>query len=241
MTLAPDAPAAYRQAVEEAYDTLNKLRPRVPKLKIVIRGAEAADASVTLDGRPVKSALLGVEQPVDPGAHEVVATTTGKRGTAQVTLAEGEKKVLELEVLDDPNAVPTPASAETQAMAAPSDRAADSEKPSGGLQRTLGWVGIGVGAAGLGVGVVTGLMATSKHSSAEEGCPDGKCPEGSQAADDMESFRSLRTISTVGYAVGLVGVAAGITLLLTAPSDTQTAHVSPFIGLGSAGITGRFQ
>ena len=37
--------------------------------------------------------------------------------------------------------------------------------------RTLGWVVGGLGVAGIGTGVVTGLMLTSKRSAAESACP----------------------------------------------------------------------
>jgi hypothetical protein len=238
IALGASPPEAFRQAVQEAYDDLAKLRPRVPKLKIVLRGAEPGDASVTLDGKLVKPALIGVEQPADPGDHDLVATGRGKRGAARVSLTEGETKTIELELLPDAGATARPESAPP----APPPLAASADpKPAGGFPHVpLAWAGLGLGAAGLGVGVVTGLLATSKHSKAEEGCPDGKCPEGSQAADDLEAFRSLRTVSTLGYGIGVIGVAAGITLLLTAPARPETAGLSPFIGVGSAGLAGRF-
>jgi hypothetical protein len=239
IALGPDTPEAYRQAVHEAYEGLAKLRPRVPKLKVTLRGGDAAGTSVSLDGKPLKPALIGVEQPVDPGEHELVAVGTGKRGSARITLAEGETKTVDVALLDAPGAAPTAAGAEPSAPRGPAS--ADQAEPSGGFPHaTLGWIGIGVGAAGLGLGVVTGLMATSKHSSAKEGCPEGKCAEGSTAADDMESFRSLRTFSTIGYAVGIIGVAAGAGLLLTAPAQPSASHVSPFVGIGTAGVAGRF-
>jgi hypothetical protein len=241
VALGPDAPEAYRQAVHDAHDGLAKLRPRVPKLKVVLRGGDPGDTSVSLNGKPMKSALIGVDQPVNPGTHELVASGNGKRGTARVQLSEGERKSIELELSDDPSATPVPASALEAASGADETRGDSGPTEAGGSpQAALGWVGVGVGAAGLGVGVVTGLMATSKHSSAREGCPDGVCPEGSQAADDLDAFRSLRTISTIGYAVGIVGVAAGVTLLLTAPARADSARVTPFVGVGRAGLLGWF-
>lgn len=241
--LTADSPDAYRQAVQEAHDELAKLRPRVPKLKIVVKGRDGnEELSVTLDGKSMKTALIGVEQPVNPGRHEVVATAHGKSGTADLSVAEGERKTLTVALADDPNAVPTPAEPETStgpAPTAPTPAEPGKDEPAGSMQRTLGWVGLGVGAAGLGVGVVTGLMASSKHASAEESCPDQRCAEGSSGADDLEAFRSLRTVSTIGYAVGIVGVGAGVTLLLTAPKSSH-AGVSPWIGVGSAGVAGRF-
>jgi hypothetical protein len=59
--------------------------------------------------------------------------------------------------------------------------------------------------------------------------------------DEVDDYNSLRPISTAGFVVGGVGVAGGLTLLLTAPKRPETeAHVSPWLGLGSAGVSGRF-
>jgi hypothetical protein len=235
--LESSSPEPYRQAVQQASDELGKLRPRVPKLTIVIKGA-SGEVTVSLDGKPIKSALVGVAQPVNPGKHDVAAIGEQKSGNARLSIAEGESKTLTVELKNDPNATVTPAAEKTE-VSASADPGVEAPS-SGSTQKTLGWVGIGLGVAGVGVGVVTGLMATSKHSSADEGCPDGNCPAGSQAADDLESFRTLRTVSTIGYAVGIVGVVAGVTLLITAPSTPTTAFVSPYLGAGSAGVAGRF-
>jgi hypothetical protein len=238
-----DAPQAFRQAVQSAEEELAKLRPRVPKLEIVLEGADASVTQVTLDGKVLKSALIGVAQPVNPGTHEIEGVTQGKSGKTSIKISEGVTKSVTLTLTDDPNAVsPEPAEPEPAPGAATPVVDSDSTADAGGgfPHATLGWVSLGVGAAGLGVGVVTGLMATSRHASAEDGCPNGKCPAGSQAADDLDAFRTLRTVSTIGYAVGVVGVAAGVTLLLTAPSKPESAHVAPYIGPASAGVAGRF-
>ena len=106
--------------------------------------------------------------------------------------------------------------------------------------RTLAFVGFGVGVVGLGVGIGAGLAASSKHSSAEDGCTGGKCVEGSSGADDVDSFRQLRTISTVGYIVGAVGIGAGVTLWLTAPKSKTAARTGAFVGPSSVGVRGAF-
>lgn len=237
------SPDAFRQAVASAEEELAKLRPRVPKLEIVLEGAEPSATEVKLDGKPLKAALIGVAQPVNPGAHAIEGVTEGKSGKLSVSVAEGETKSVTLKLVDDPNAVaPAPASEPSlsPATGAPGAGGVQADTGGGFPHVTLGWVSLGVGVAGLGTGVVTGLVAANKHASAEDGCPDGKCPAGSAAADDLESFRTLRTVSTIGYAVGVVGVAAGVTLLLTAPSEPERAYVTPYFGPASAGVTGRF-
>jgi hypothetical protein len=66
----------------------------------------------------------------------------------------------------------------------------------------------GVGVAGVAAGIITGLMAGSRHATAEQKCPERSCIEGSEGAEALDSFRTLRTVSTIGYVVGGVGLAA---------------------------------
>jgi hypothetical protein len=225
--LGPDSSAAFREAVKKAEEELALLRPRVPRLEIRIVGIAPDHAAlrVSVDGRPWPPALLGVAGPIDPGEHEVVAETRSHRDSKRVTLAEGASESVQLELPaeadSDPNAGDMNAPLVTRKNA------------SGNTNRTLAYVGFGVGAAGLAVGVVSGVIATRRHSSAEDSCPSAAC------SDDVDAFRRYRTISTVGYVVGVVGVGAGVTLWLTAPKKQEPA-VGAFLGPSRAGIRGRF-
>ena len=250
-----NSPAPFRRAVLRARRAIDRLEPRIPRLRIEVSGPGKDDPNleVRMDGKPVKRLLIGVDRPVNPGAHELEADTPlGARATGSVTLDEGERKVVELRLAGgDSNAAGAPTPAPTQPVR-PSETPADEqtgEETAGAdvgaaasAHRTWGYVGLGVGAAGLGVGVVTGLMAVGKHKDAVEACPDLTCEEGTQGAEDVEAFRSLRTISTIGYVAGVLGVGAGVSLLLTAPSSqgNPTARITPCLGLGAVGLRGRF-
>jgi tetratricopeptide (TPR) repeat protein len=235
--VAADAPKAFHQALEDARDELEALRPRLPQLTIVVEGAAPDDpVTLTLDGKPVKKALVGVASPADPGERTLVARTErGAEATVTFTLAEREVKRV---VLALPKAPERPS---TAASTQPDDTTHDATERSQ-TQRYIGYGALGVGALGLGTGIVTGILAGQRYSSAEEACPGRVCEEGTSGAADLESFRSLRTLSTVGYIVGGVGAAAGVTLLLTAPTarDERGASVSAFIGVGTVGVKGAF-
>jgi hypothetical protein len=78
-----------------------------------------------------------------------------------------------------------------------------------------------VGAAGLAVGVSAGLVAIDAHRDAERLCPNETCVPGSRGADALERFQDYRTVSTVGYAVGAIGVGTGLVLMFAASGDSK--------------------
>jgi hypothetical protein len=189
-----------------------------------------------------------------------------------VTLAEGEKKTVVLKLEAAPGAAPlvaapapageTPAPAAASATPAPAPVAATqstgsptkdtgTQEDSGGGLRIGSYVAFGVGAIGLAGGTLFTLQSASKRKDADStfaACQAevGGCRTGdprSQQTDELDrDADSKKTLGIVGFAVGGVGVAAGITLLvLSSGGDDETkAGVHPWIGLGSAGLRGRF-
>ncbi|MGO9835624.1 MAG: hypothetical protein ACLP1X_15570, partial [Polyangiaceae bacterium] len=103
----------------------------------------------------------------------------------------------------------------------------------------LAWAAFGVGGAGLAVGVITGLVAGSKHSTLAGECDNAAGTCAPQYAGDLDSFHSWRTVSTIGYVVGALGVAGGAALWFMAPKATTTT-ARMWLGPGSAGIAGAF-
>jgi hypothetical protein len=107
------------------------------------------------------------------------------------------------------------------------------------MQNTLGWVAVGVGGVGLVLGTVSGLMASGKASDLDSACRGDTCPPSAQ--DDVDAYDRYYTLSTVGLVVGGIGLVGGAALLLTAPDESQqTAGITPYIGIGRAGVRGRF-
>jgi len=136
----------------------------------------------------------------------------------------------------------------TSATAVQKIGVATSGLPSSATRREFSpfmYVAGAVGIAGLGVGVVTGIMASGKHSEAEELCEDQKCVSGSSGPDTVNDFRKLRTVSTFSYGIGAAGIAAGVVFWLTAdtsPATEQAASTSvePWLTPETAGIRGTF-
>ena len=224
-----------------------ELMPRIPSLIVEVEGAEPKDVVATVDGKQVPMALLGAGYVVDPGTRRVEAKVGLVAVTEEVVLKEGERKSVTLRFASQPAAAPLPtAESAPPPNSAPSPSAPPPTPPEadagaqGSMQATLGWVGLGVGGAGLIFGTVTGVMLASKKSKLDDGgCVKNQCYV--DQSDDIDSYNSLRTLSTVGFIVGGVAAAAGATLLLTAP-DTEASgpEVQAWLGVGSAGVAGRF-
>lgn len=232
-TTAPSDPAGVsRQAVREARDEGAALRRRIPQLRIEVEGApaDAPDLRVLLDGNLLSRESLDVEHLLDPGPHRVEARYADTpHAPLDVNLREGERRSLTLHFVALSPVHPARGAKTSVQTASPA---------KGSAQRLGGWVALGVGGVGLGVGVVTGVLLFGKKSILEDVCPNGTCPP--EQHDKLDTFRSLRTMSNVAYGVGLLGVGAGALLLVTAPSAKRTAWLRPWVGFGGAGISGIF-
>jgi hypothetical protein len=101
----------------------------------------------------------------------------------------------------------------------------------------------GIGAAGVVVGTISGVLALSKGSTLDGECSAGKtsCPNSAQS--DISQLHTMQTLSSVGFGIGIGGVAiAAIVWLASSHPETKSSgsSVTAHVGIGSAGISGRF-
>jgi hypothetical protein len=235
--LAAGASAQFTQAVADAQRELASVAPRVPGVVISVEGT--ADAKVTVDGIAVPSVSLGVKRPVDPGQHVIAATAAGfVTAEAKINVLEGRVETVTLQLRRDPNAGAT--AKPGVGAGAPGGGGQEPDRPAGSLQRTLGFVGVGVGGAGLVLGAITGGLVLAKHADIAKECtlPGGVCPRSVQPK--IDSYHTVGTVSTVGFIAGGALAAAGLVTLLTAPKAPAKAGVAPMVGLGFVGVDGRF-
>lgn len=223
-------PYQFTKARKEAKQLANELEPRIPQLEIDLRGApENATVIVSIDDVEVKRAALSAALSLNPGSHVIVARIDGREKRSEVQLSEGQKLSLVLDV--------------TGIATAPKKAAAAPPPPESSPTNLLVPVGFGVAGAGVLVGSITGIMALSKKSSAEERCIDQRCPPSTH--DDIDAGRTLGTVSTIAFVVGGVGAAVGVWGLMgSGASDEQerppAARADVWLGVGSAGVRGRF-
>ncbi len=186
-------------------------------------GNDVPSVKVTVDGQP-RDERVGAALSLDPGSHTFTFEAPGlPTATKTLVLVEGVKERPETVTLGTP--APPPAAASTvQTDQVPAS--------SGSAQKTIGFVVGGVGVAGLAVGSIFGLMASSTWSRAST----EKQPN---ATPDSHTAGSQATISTIGFIAGGVLVAGGIVLWLTAPREPSAAAIglAPGVGPGIGGLT----
>lgn len=233
-----------RQAQSDAQSELDALLPRVPSIVIQVNGAESAQLQIDLDGTSVPSGLVGAKRPTDPGAH-VITVRHGERTKQQrINLVERNSQVFDFSAdAAASKAVDSPATGhdtQVEGSSSASSSGAPARSKPGSTQRTLGWVSLGVGGAGLVVGGIFGGIALAQKGSLDDKCRDSVCPPSSY--DAVDKYYATRAVSTVGFIVGGVGVAAGVTLLLTAPSKPSDdgGSVAAWLGPHGAGLQGTF-
>jgi hypothetical protein len=83
-----------------------------------------------------------------------------------------------------------------------------------------------------------------KHSAAERDCPEHQCVVGTKGPGEVNSFHSLRTVSSISYGVGVAGLATGVVLwLISSPDATEAPRaraLEPWSDARSVGVRGNF-
>ena len=215
---------------------LAAIEKRLPRLTVKLVDG-APDCSITRDGVVLPGPALGTPIAINAGAHVIDVDCPGRADRRfDVSVADADRT----ETAVSPGAVlaaPTPPTpAPPPALESPPPRAA-----RGGSARVMPVVVMGIGAAGLAVGLVSGVAANSKHASLLAHCSsDGICPMTER--DDISAFHTLRTVSTVAYVIGGAALAGGAVWWFLAPaSHPDPAAARLWIGPGSAGIGGSFR
>jgi hypothetical protein len=234
-----NSPAQFAEAIAAAREEGEALLKRIPTLTLELRGARPDDprTSVMLNSRPLDKAQLSQPQRLNPGTYRIVGSVGSERQfDSQVALVVGQHRsiTINLGVAPDPLGI--------ESGIAPRGTVGEDPGTTHSIP-ILAYVAGGVGAAGVGVGVITGLLANAKYDDAERLCPDSRCPAGSPGLDAVDAFRTWRMVSSVSYGVGAAGIAAGVILWLTASDDADSARsrsIEPWGTAKAAGIRGTF-
>lgn len=222
---------AFKDALEAAKNEIGAVQKQIANVVIRVESGSVTP-TVTLDGQPVSAAGLGLERPVDPGAHAVHAEAPGYRpADTRFEVAAAGKAEAKLVLEKAPESV----------VAATTTTTTTTGESGLSTRRKAAIVAFGVGGAGLVFGAITGVLALSKHSDLADQCPNDVCPANLQ--DQNDSYKTMGTLSTVGFVVGGVGAVAGAALRFWPSSkEKSTAKVEwqPYVGLGGGGLRGTF-
>ena len=252
-----------KQRRKSSNDMATTLAKRMPKLVIEV-DTPPAGVVVTLDGTDVTN-LLGVESPMDLGAHTVKArapkhaeavktvkiTEEGKRYVVNIVLAvEGEAPqpkdpVTPKQPDREPEPAPVPRAGPTDPVApvGPVDAPKQSSRKRNGilLAGTGGLLVLG--------GALVGQLAGSKWDDARALCgEDLRCDnaamleQGNQLVADARLRANVATGLFIG---GVIAAGVGTYLVLTAPSKSERStavRVTPSVSPALAGVLveGRF-
>jgi hypothetical protein len=248
MPQTPGEPTAFTTARTECADVAQALAPKIGTLRIVIEGVSAElKPEITIDGVPIPGGT-NVSRRVNPGRHMVKAAAPGYgESRAETTLSEGGMLDVKLTLTPDGKAPKGPVGP-VGPSTGPGDGSPVPPEPVM-VKKTSPLVYVGFGLAGVGVvaGGITGALAFSKSSAAKDKCTDNLCP--SSAQSDIDSSKTMGTISTIGFGVGIVGAAVGVAGLFLSKSVPQSStakieppprRLVPLLGPTGAGLMGTF-
>jgi len=227
-----------------ALEHIRELEPKIPRIRLVVQ-AKVDGLQVVRDGAPLGEALWGTAVPVDPGEHRFEARAPGRKPWQTVVVVRAEASTVEVvappleaeatappEVTVAPPPAPPPAPPASAAPPMATSVASTPPPPPGsnGL-RTWSYVAGGAGLVSLAVGGGFGLAASSSWKDAHAQCPNNRCTSPS-AVNEGTSAGQSADVSTAFFAVGAVGVAAGVVLHLLSGS-----HDAPAPGAGVVRVT----
>ncbi|WP_437630637.1 tetratricopeptide repeat protein [Sorangium sp. So ce854] len=234
---------AFARAQREA------LEQRLARIEIRM-DSPPAELRLTLDGEPLNGAALNAPFPIDPGGHHVAAAAPGKVAwsTAVDVPPERASIVVTIPALEDapqpqaagaPQPPAAPAGVPSGALAPRATAAPPRpEPPTDGAGKMLMAVGFSVGAVGLMVGAVAGVLTLSRSGALAEVCSNDRCPPSRRG--DLSTANTLANVSNAGFAALAVGAGVGVAGLLILPSRSATAGpraaLTPALGAGIMGF-----
>lgn len=222
-----DRAAFARQGVERLQGKLSRLTLNSPNPE--------PNLTISFDGKPFATSMLGASLPVDPGEHRVEASAPGKKSiTLVIIITPGPSaQTFDLPVLEAeapaPAALPPPPAAEPTPPPRQTSFPDHEPPPPRAEAKSTGvpgwaWASLGVGIAGLATGTVTGAMALSKATELKAECPNNVCPR--DQSSNLDTALTLADISTVSFIIGAVGSTVGLTgVLLSTGSDEHAGTV----------------
>jgi hypothetical protein len=227
----PDLAAAAEKRARALEPTLTKLAIKLPE--------DDAPYAVKLDDEPVADDAKGKPLFVDPGEHRVVASAAGRVSRSYVVRVSGaatidvvvdkldeEQKPAPAPVVAPVKRTPAPVEVTDEELTHVSGPERASSGSSGTAQRVIGLTLAGAGVGGLVAAGIFGGQAVSARS-------ESRTSQGAAAEAANERAKDKMMASVVSGSVGVVALAVGTILVVTAPSSKPTT-------VGQSNVRARF-
>lgn len=234
--------AVQRQAKADAETELAQLNPQIPNLVVKLEGAAPEQVSIKIGQESLASALIDENRPVNPGHYTVEGTRGADVVRAEVDVKAGETKPVVLRFQPAQRAASAAPVSSGNGSSAPSAPAQEAGGPTQdrprSAQRTIGFVTLGVGGAGLIFGGVSALIANNKKQTLLDSgdCMGAQClPSQSGTAS---AYNTWGTLASVGIIGGALVAATGVVLIVTSPSEPKAVALN--VGVGSVSISRSF-
>jgi hypothetical protein len=229
--------------VKDCTTWLGEMESRIPSVVLVAldaAGAALPNVSAAMDGAAARK-LDGTSWDLDPGQHTFTfLLPDGTKVDRPFLVVEGQKdqRVVMTLPASGPGAgappAPLPTMLRPDSLTSPVAPVAETPPSTGFPYRAVGFVTLGLGVAGVAVGAIFGAEALSTKSAH---CIGTACDPGYAG-----TALGQGTASTVGFVAGGILAAAGLALVLLAPSKKDsrslTLNASPLPG-PSRGLTMR--
>lgn len=191
---------------------IDALVPRLARLVIVVPPElDAPDLEIARDGSLLARVVVGTEMPIDPGSHRIDVKRRGfVPWTTTVTVGDGERNEI---VVGPLVAEPAPAPPPQPVVHPPPPPPPTTEAPPRSPILPLALAG--VGALGLVVGGVSGIVAIDANTRSDHRC-DPRCDDEGYSLN--HTAKTAADVSTVSFAVGAASLGTAIVLYLASGS-----------------------
>lgn len=238
--------ASTRQLERERYASrkAHELEARLSRLEVVVKPeARVPGLALSRGNVPIPEGLWGAAVPVDPGPQRIEAKAPGHASwSLDVHVADADKLRVEVPTLAQAALAAPPTGASPPlpivggalpeaAPPAPSAPVAAPHlsEPSSGSWPTVGWVTLGVGAVATLAGVV--VFVNGRMQISDANCPEQVCVRG---LGNKGLHDDGRQNEKLGIGLGVAGAAltaAGVVIVLSAPTSTQLGRGDTSRGL----------
>jgi hypothetical protein len=109
---------------------------------------------------------------------------------------------------------------------------------SSGARRPLAYGALALGILGVAAGALTGILSMERKGVVDDNCDGATCNGAGKDAADTGLL--LAHLSTIGFGVGVAGIATGVVLIVTEPAAAPAPAPSTASRGRRIGVAGRW-